>query len=507
MKQLSEKFVFTILVSLLLNGCAFFKKDKSEIVFGNKEYVDGFVSSIEPKWFKGAQRFAIVDQQRKPVPHRFFDVNPFKKIESGNINVVVTTPANSDFLNQIDITSGQIFVDEKFCDQKDEFDELKNDVGNNKFFSLAVLPRVLDQLNAHQKVLVFGGDEYIRKNFGTHSFDVKVIGGFIEQVCPFGGCFKADQWLSRIVLVAIQNGDEKLDNVTTIAELQSKVDWKYVKAFIQNGQGKNKVTNKFFARNRMGAIVSSKQALSYINGNSTIFTIEKLKQMRLSCYKLYDYLWRDLSKISTSSIEVDTLEEVRKKAILLKNKKTKGIKDDPFWRRFAKNNKKFGKQYKTCIDYVNPSNINDDPKRHWFFSYLTAFHNLQDLGYAFNCNRKVWEVNPMVIKGKRVKSLQEQFRNCSDLDLDRAFEYAPYMLDTLRKASRQSFRYIDYDSGSKGSHQKIYNWVSLSPATMACEDESDRDFSFERAIFPKDVVWDKRGNTRKSNSAEKGVIY
>jgi hypothetical protein len=95
MKQLSEKFMLIILASLLLSGCALFEKENKEVIFGNKKYVDGFVSTIEPKWFKGSERFAIVDQQKKPVPHRFFDVNPFKDIESGNINIVVTTPANS----------------------------------------------------------------------------------------------------------------------------------------------------------------------------------------------------------------------------------------------------------------------------------------------------------------------------------------------------------------------------------------------------------------------------
>ncbi len=507
MKQLSKKFAFVILVSSLLGGCAFFKKENSQVVFGNKEYADAFVSSIEPKWFKGAERFAIIDQQKKPVVHRFFDVNPFKNIESGKVNVVITTPADSEFLNQIDLTSGQIFIDEKFCSQKDEFAQLDGDVENNKFFSLGVLPRVLDQLNDPQKVVVFGGEEYIKKHYKSHSFDVRVIGGFVEQVCPFGGCFKADQWLSRIVLVAIQNGDEKLKDVVDIVDLQNKVDWNYFRAFIQNGQGKNKISGKYFARNRMGAIVSAKQALSYINKNSTIFSIDKLKQMRLSCYKLYDYLWKDLSYESTSSMEAKNLAQVREKAILLNQKRKEGMKDDPFWRRFAKNNKKFGKQYNTCVQYVNPTNINDDPKRHWFFSYLTAFHSLQNLGYAFNCNRKVWEVNPVVIEGKRVKSLQEQFRNCSDKDLDRAFEYAPSMFDTLRKGNRVSYRYIDYDSGSKGTHHKIYNWVKLSPGSMSCREESERNFSLERSIFPKDVVWEKRGKSKKINSAESGVIY
>ncbi len=506
MKDLFYKKIVWLLCFFQLLSCAGSKDRDKQLVFGNQNYADSFVSSIQPKWFAKPKRFSLVTSAKEPSIHRFFDVKPFRSIEQKTINVVVTTPEGSEFINQIDLSSGQIFTDKKVCSQDDEYKKYNSSVGKPNF-SIGVLPRVLDQLNLPQKVIIFGAKDYISKHYKTNYFDVRVVGGYIEQICPHGGCFDADKWLSRLVLVGVQNNNPEFKKIKSIVDIQKKYEWDYSVAFIQNGEGKNIISDKFFPRKRMGAIVSSAQALSFLNRNSTIFTIDKLKEMRRSCYKLYDFLWKDLSYVNAGSKVAKTKKEIRQKALLLQEKKKEGIRDLSFSRRFIHNFKKFNEQYKTCVKYVYPSNINDDAKRHWFFSYLTAFHKLHELGYAFSCQSKSWNINPLIAKNKRVQSLQDQFRNCSGNDLDSAFEYAPVLLDNLRKKNKLSYRYIDYDKGSSGTHMKIYNWTKVSGAKLSCSDEDDMNFGFNKSIFPKDIRWEKRGSGKKKKNSKGMIIY
>jgi hypothetical protein len=229
--------------------------------------------------------------------------------------------------------------------------------------------------------------------------------------------------------------------------------------------------------------------------------------MRLSCYRLYDYLWKDLSYISSSEKVAKTKEDIRNKAIEIRNSKNRKRQDKPFYRRFIKNFKRFGDQYTTCTKYIKPTNINKDPQRHWFFSYLTAFHKLHDLGFAYNCKGNSWQVNPLMAKGKRVISLAEEFASCSGTDIDKAMESSIVMLNNLRSKRRKSYRYVDYDKGSTGTHHKVYSWVESDGKVNSCSDLSDSNFDLRKAIFPTDIIWRKRGDSGKATTNMGDIIY
>jgi hypothetical protein len=495
------------IICFLIISVACTKSQKSEEVdaFGNKDFADAFVSQIKPKWFTLVDRFALLDRNKKPVSHRFFDIKPFRNINLKTVNSIIVTPEGSDYLNQIDLASGQIYTDKKFCKQVDEYKQLQSSVYRPNF-SIGILPRVLDQLNLPQKIIVFGARDYMKKYHLTHHFDVRVIGGFIERICPYGGCLRTDEWLSRLVLVGVQSGNKKLAGIKNLQDIQKKFDWNYTRAFIENGEGKNLLSGKFYARKKMGALIGAKEALNYIDKNSTIFTLEKLLKMRVSCYKLYDHLWKDLSYVNISAKKVSSLKEIREKARSLKLIKEKGKRDHSFSRRFAQNLKKFGNQFKTCSKYIYSSNINEDPKRHWFFTYILAFYKLHELGYAYSCSSKSWILNPIISKGRRVRNLNDQFSNCTARELDKAFEHAPSILSNIRKKRGRSYRYIDYDKGLTGTHLKIYNWVKEDPAVMSCSSEDDRDYNLKKKIFPSDIKWEKRGLDNKSKNTN-GVIF
>lgn len=501
------KLIFLLNLTSLVIGCSLDKKSSEDLlVFGSKDYADAFVSQLNPRWFKTTDRFSLVDSKNQTLPNRFFDVSPFNDIKKKTMNIIVTTPEDSLYYNQLNISSGQLYVDKKFCPQTDEYKKLSGNVFRPPF-SIGVVPRILDQLNKPQKVIVFGGKDYFKKYHLTHYFDVRVVGGYIEQLCPRGGCLNADQWLSRLVLIAVQNGNKNYSQIQTLTDLKKIHDWDYVKAFIQNGLGKNKISDKFFASYRMGAEVSSGQAISFLEKNSTIFSLRKLQSMRLSCYKLYDYLWKDLSYISSSEKVAKTKEDIRKKAIEIRNSKNRKRQDKPFYRRFIKNFKRFGDQYTTCTKYIKPTNINKDPQRHWFFSYLTAFHKLHDLGFAYNCKGNSWQVNPFMAKGKRVITLAEEFASCSGTDIDKAMGSSIVMLNNLRSKRRKSYRYVDYDKGSTGTHHKVYSWVESDGKVNSCSDLSDSNFDLRKAIFPTDITWKKRGNSGKATTNMGDIIY
>lgn len=497
---------------LLLVSCSGTKRNKATtvgdaLVFGTKDYAEAFVSQIRPRWFKTAERFKLLDSKNQIMPHRFFDVAPGIDLKKKTANIIITTPQESLYGHELDIASGQLYVDRKFCDQEDKQQKYEGSITTPPF-SIGILPRVLDQLNLPQKVIVFGGKDYFKKYYMTHFFDVRIVGAYIEQTCPYGACLRKKEWNSKLVLVAVQNGHKKYKNVKDLNDLKEIENWPYVKAFIENGYGANKVADKYYSSFKMGAEVTSGQALNYMKDNSTIFTIKRLGQMRLSCYKLYDYLWEDMSYISTDEIVAKSKKEIREKALQLSSSfkgKTKRVK--PFYRRLIKNFKKYHTQYMTCSKYIYPTNINDSPQRNWFFAFYTAFHDLHDLGYIYECKGKKWEVNPYIAKNTRAVSMKDQLQNCSARDIDLSMETAVTTLETIRKRERKSYRYIDYDRGIIGTHFKLYSWVPVAGKSYSCSSKEDREFIVNRASFPQDIHWTKRGKQGKTKSALGDIIY
>ncbi|MEX1099743.1 MAG: hypothetical protein WEB87_04915, partial [Bacteriovoracaceae bacterium] len=328
-------------------------------------------------------------------------------------------------------------------------------------FTTGIVPRVLDQLNLPQKIIVFGQDGYYQKHFKSNYFDARIIGAYVERICPQRGCADKNSWLSRLALVGVQKDNKKYQNVHSVEDLKKIVDWKKTKAFIENS-GMNSVGGRLYPAFQMGAIVDASQAFYFLKENSHFFNNDDLKKMRIGCYKLYDHLWRNYSKSDASS----------------------------FYAQFRENFLKYHKQYNTCSKYIYPSSINDDPKRHWFFVYLTGFHRMNKLGYFYDCSKGAWTSNPVLEGGKRAVSMKERFKYCSARHVNEAMKKMPRYLEVLKERSRNTYRYIDYDNSSWGAHSKLYSWVKHDNKVLTCSKDKDGNhFKIKLPTFPKDVKW------------------
>lgn len=490
------KIIFFILFVIFLTNCS--SRDKKleadKMTMGAKPYLEGIVAQIPRRWFDTAQRFKLVDANNQKAKHLFWDVAPDINYANQTLNFVITTVANSDFNYELDLASGQRFASQKFCNQSDIWKNYEEFV-NKPFFSIGIIPRVLDQQMRPQQILVFGDDQYYKNKYEDNYFDARVIGSFVLQDCPKGACLEQDSWNSRMVLVGVQKDNEEYKEVKTIVDLQKKIDWRGVKAFMENAFGRNTVANNVYPAFKMGPSISAGQAMYFLEKKSKHFSIKDIKNLKISCYRLYDYLWKNLSfdaaKLKDKSkVQNSKIARFSKKEE--KNKVDMELVTRPFYKRFIMDFKKYNKDFNTCSKFVYNSSVNYKQERFNFFTYFDALLKTYSLGNYFSCERKVWLENPLVDVGKRSVALDKMFKGCDDRDIDIAFESSVDYLFSLNQSNRASFRYIDYDKGVFGTHNKLYSWVKTSGRVLACQDDKDESFSKLAAIFPNDIEWKKR---------------
>ncbi|MBH48238.1 MAG: hypothetical protein CME71_08720 [Halobacteriovorax sp.] len=60
-----------------------------------------------------------------------------------------------------------------------------------------------------------------------------------------------------------------------------------------------------------------------------------------------------------------------------------------------------------------------------------------------------------------------------------------------KNAKRPHMRFISYDSGANGSHQKIYGWVNVDGKELVCTDKDEVKLleQMKMSIFPSDIAW------------------
>ena len=468
--------ILLLLALVILNSCSFGIFNSND-----KEYLKGLVTQVKPKWFNSIKRFSLESQDGVASVNMFYDINPKLNLKSKTLSVFVHTPKESKYLNGFDIASGHAYSSKLLCgtyDSTKKYDRLISQAN----FSIGIVPRYLDQLNKAQKIIIFGGEDYILKYHSTHSIDVKVVGGYVERICPKGACLEVGDWLSRLVLVAVQRDDEEFKNISTIEELKKVVDWDYTLAFLKNGFGKNKVANNYYQAYQVGQFVDAPRALNFLSEKSTFFDINRLKTLQKSCFTLYDYAYKALSYKSISDMDTQSISNYKLKKNLENKLKAEGkevIKN--FARRFKEFYNKYGDEYLTCSKLVYSSNINDSASRHWLFYHLEAVFLLQDLGFSYRCGQKVWTQNSIMSDTKPMYSRKNEFLACSNEEIDMAFTLAPSILEEISHRGFSTYRYIDYDSRS---HEKIYSWTSFTNKRFKCEKEK---FNF----YPKDVKWSR----------------
>jgi hypothetical protein len=456
------------------------KADK-DTVYGGKAYLEGLVSEVKPLWYSKVKRFRLEQRQGVKSKHMFFDPKPKLNSKSKFVSVVVTTPSNSRYEMELDTKSGQIFYTKEFCGTYDSSKKFSG-VITRPNFSIGLIPRYLDQLNSPQKVLIFGGEKYVSKYHMSHSIDVRIIGGYVERVCLKGACLDPDDWVSRLVAIAVFKGDEKLKSVESIAQLKEEIDWDYTLAFLKNGFGKNSIANNYYGAYQVGNFVDSFRTFNYIKTKSNYFDSAKIATTKKSCYELYDYTYKFLSYKGVNDLKTNTIVDLKNKKVIKAKLKKIGSKGSAsFSKRFKQFYDKYREDFTTCSKFVYNSNINDNVTRHWYFAYLESVFKLVDLGFSYSCTSENWVENAIFSTNKKMYSNNNEFRSCSNKAIQKAFELAPNILEQISLRAFNSYKYITYD---KLTHQKIYSWVNNSNKKFKCSKDN-------KNIFPTDIRWEK----------------
>jgi hypothetical protein len=440
-----------------------FDKDYEKIMAGK----DG--SNISKDWYRTSPKPYMAFEHNGDIStHYFFDPDPEINVPEAEINFIPVTIEGSSIMYNLDTLSGKIYAHRPYCEQKDIFKSYKREIFKPPF-TIGVIPRMMDQLGQKQEIFVFGNKNYYRNRRHINQEKIRVIGGIIEQICPSGVCMREKDWLSHLLLIGVDPRDEDFMYTFNFEELKKKVDWKYVKAFIHNGRGKNNIAGKIVPAYRLRGELRADQAMLHMRSHGHFFHTEELTKMKTNCHKLYDHVWKTLG--------------------------SRNLNED-FHKYFKVFTWKFSKQYQICIEYVRFSNINQDHERHWFFTYLTAFMKLYNMGYYFNCDNGNWALNPTDYRGKAVYSLDKEMRNCKPRMLDEGFKRAITFMRDMQRFGREYARYITYDNINYGTHQKVYSFVNVSARVLDCV-EKKSEVTYE--IFPDDVYWDLLPQSRKYN--------
>ena len=499
MNSISKRIFCQILFFTILVSCSGVDKVKDAVddivpvgLNDNDKsvFADALVSKTVPQWYKVDERFQLMGNDQQIPAHMFYDVLPDVNFETYKLNFVVSTPQGANKIIDIDLLSGQHYVDKLLCEQTDIIGRFRQPIYEPPF-SIGIVPRLLDQLGKPQKILVFGDEDYYQNNYRDTFFDVRVVGGYIEKICQIGACPKLTDLSNRVVVIAVQSDSEKYKKVRSIEDLRLVVDWNQVRAFVENGFGKNNVAGTFYPGYRMGPELSALQTITSLKQKSIYLTNKKLNQMRNSCFKLYDYVWEVVAKPSKIERQLASLKDPAERTKLYRA--SRRLPNRFFYERFIFAYRKFGDEFNTCAKFIYPSNNLIDSERHWFMAYYSAVHLLNDLGYTFDCNRSLWIKNPIATDGKRDIKRQEEFKGCNARQVDMAFEFAVNYMDNLRLKNYPTYRYVDYDRHSFGTHEKLYSLVYQENKKLKCYGEKG-DLVEKVPTFPVDVKWKRRSN-------------
>ncbi len=458
----------------------------SSCTFRDERYSRELLTTYPNRWFSTNLRHSISDNYADPVPHLFFDPTP--DFQGQEVNVIILTPRKSPYAYGLDLGSGQRFYSHTYCSQSDVWGKYGGELGRPPF-SIGYIPRVLDQLGEPHKVILWS-----KRNFsttaGTNFQRGRLVGAFVEQTCPEGNCLGKSNWLSRLVFVAVDADDAAYDNVKTLVDFRREVDWETAHAYLGNLDGRNVIGGTGFPQTRIGELIHFDEAFDYFKKRSILMTETELKRIQRGCHRLYDSLWDEVGKERPEDRAAKTTEELRKKLELREELRKKGLAMD-FATRFQRFTKKYGKELGTCEKFVYHGNVNRDPESFWFLSYAGIFFRLHREGYYFDCRSKVWQKNLINDGGVPVYQLQEGIESCRDGDIDRAMEYLPNFLTTL-KNERDFYRFIDYDNHTRGTHQKLYSWVRVKSHRLGCEKDPNAEPLRSLRVFPEDAGWKPR---------------
>ena len=481
-------------------------------------------------WFSTDKRFSFMDEDGKPTSHPFFDLVPFSSMKDNSINFVVQTFEGSQQAYGFDMISGRFFKKYYLCEQEDVWQNYKGVISTPPFTE-GFIPRLLDQIGEPQKIIVFGDKKEYAKYKGNYnvSHRVRVVGGVIEQRCSRYPCLTKDKWISRFVLVGVDPLFYKYERVSNLYQLKKVVDWSYVKAFMENYQGRTFDGGMELPYIRIVDEIEPEKSLKFVINKGHLFKFKEMIAIRDSCHQLYDHIWKSVEKLRdissklsdekfiarkveeglkkqkrktvTAGIEVQRMkaEIIRRKFYLLSR--------DSFANFFRDFHGRFKDKYQTCIKYVRPANITNNMERHWFFAYFSSFFRLEQLGYIYSCDKSEWFKNYIIGRERLAMNQKKELLRCSTKLIEKSFEKAVAKFRyIMNKRGDDYHRYITYDFFD-GTHQKLYSWVPVTGKMLSCKSSSVSMWKgvlafFKKKksvvagqnpdyIFPADVNWKK----------------
>jgi hypothetical protein len=467
---------------IAVSSCSFFRS--------NKDQASELLTPMKNEWFSSNPNHSLQDLQGKPQTHHFFDVNPELSKKDIYVNSVVIIPEGSDHSYQLDLASGQRYYSHSYCAQDDIWSEYSGSI-SKPTFSIGVIPRLLDQLGEPQKVIIFGGAKKFAERTDFHEHRIRLIGAVIEQACPGGNCLGRNNWVSKMVFVAIDYEDKRYKNINDIEELQKKVDWVKTKAVLENLDGRNSGGEISYPAVRIGKLIKLDEAMEYYKKRSIYLSKTESQKIRQGCHALYDKLWSEVGIEQPEDKPVKTIEALNIKVKLMEELKKKR-KPVGFSARMKAFTEKYFNEFTTCQKFVYAGNINQNPEAFWFLNYAGMFLRLHKDGYFFDCRNQSWQKNTLNNVGKPVYDINNGLEYCKDRDYDRAMENMPHFLAGIKGTETSYYKFVDYDTHTFGTHQKLYSWVKLKTKKYDCGFDPNPGIKKELKAFPEDVTWKTR---------------
>jgi len=484
-----------LVMLVALNACSFFSSQK--------DGAHDLLSPIKNDWFSHNVEHALHDLGGAPQPHNFFDINPELSNSNVYVNAFILTPEGSDHSYQLDLASGQRYYSHSYCPHSDIWSHYSGSI-SKPTFSIGVVPRLLDQLGEPQKVIIFGSAKAFSERTDFHEYRIRLVGAVIEQKCPEGNCLGKNNWISRMVFLGVDPGDKKFESVKNLTDLEKKVNWVKTKAVLENIDGRNGGNGTSYPQIRIGQPILLAEAMEYYKKRSIYLSVKETKKIRVGCQGLYDKLWDEVGFEQPEDMPGKTVEELNSKVKLITELKKKK-KPIGFAARFNAFTKKYYTEYATCQRFIYSGNLNKDREKFWFLSYVGLFYQLNKDGYFFDCRTRSWQKNVLNNQAKPIFNIKEDMDSCKKHDFDLAMEYLPNFLTGLKNGQVDFYKFIDYDTHTFGTHQKLYSWVKVQTKKYDCNADPNPQIKKELKVFPDDVSWKER--KIKDIADELKIIY
>ncbi len=491
--QLKSRSLFLITL-ITLSSCSQWKRpapNGSEIL-----------TTFPNHWFSVNADHSLQGTQGGPVPHVIFDTEPEFRLKNRLVNVIISTPENSQHAYEIDLYSGQRHYSHTYCKQKDIWNNYTGII-HRPVFSVGIIPKILDQIGEPQKVIVWSRNKNYHETAVNNYRDVKLVGAFVEQICQEGNCLGKSNWLSRLVFIGVDGDDRELDRIQNVTDFKKVFDWETSKAHLENINGRNFIGDRTYPAIRVGQLIEYDDAFDFFRKRSIFLTDKELKKIQNGCHALYNNLWEEVGRIRPEDVSAKTNEEYNKKRKLIEELKHKKLPVG-FAARLHKFTKKYFNEVTTCEKFVYHGNINRNPEAFWFLSYMGIYYRLHKEGYYFDCKAGTWQRNVLNVQGERIYDLKNGISQCNEQMLDQAMDYLPNFLTGL-KSEKEYFTFIDYDNHTHGTHNKMYAWIKLKSLKLNCSSDPNVTIKKEMKLFPEDVRWKNR--KVKDTAPDSRLIY